>query len=105
MDGEARMIEFSDKQCFICGSRDKVEVHHIFGAANRARSDKDGMTIYLCSECHREGRYAVHQNADTAQLIHAVGELMWLAKHPGAGVWEFAAKYGRNYLRDWEGLQ
>ncbi len=95
------MIGFQDKQCFICGSRKNVEVHHIFGASNRTKSDKDGLTVYLCSDCHREGRYAAHRDANTAQLLHAVGELMWMVKHPDKGVWDFVARYGRNYLRDW----
>lgn len=95
------MIYFDDKQCFLCGSRDRVEMHHIFGASNRKQSDKEGMTIYLCADCHREGRHAVHNDAKTAQALHAIGELMWIAQHPGTDVWDFVAKYGRNYLRDW----
>ena len=25
------MIKFDDRRCFICGSSDRVELHHIFG--------------------------------------------------------------------------
>lgn len=95
------MIKFEDRSCFICGSRERVELHHIFGAANRGRSDDDGLTVFLCARCHREGKHSAHQSAEVAQLLHAVGELMWLREHTDKGVWDFARRYGRNYLRDW----
>lgn len=95
------MIHFDDKCCFMCGSRDRVEMHHIFGAANRDKSDEDGLTVFLCARCHREGRYSAHGSGETAQLLHAVGELMWLRMNPEKDVWDFARRYGKNYLRDW----
>ena len=95
------MIHFDEKACFICGSRKNVEVHHIFGASNRTKSDKDGLTVYLCSDCHREASHAAHRDANTAQLLHAVGELMWMVKHPNADKVDFMLRYGRKYLRDW----
>lgn len=96
------MIRFDDRRCFICGSSDRVELHHIFGGMNRKRADEDGLTVFLCARCHREGRYSVHGSGEAAQLLHAVGELMWLRTHPDADVWDFARRYGKNYLRDWE---
>lgn len=96
------MICFNDRVCFICGSREHVELHHIFGASNRGKSDEDGLTVYLCARCHREGRYSAHGSGEAAQMLHAIGELMWLRAHPQAGVWDFARRYGRNYLRDYK---
>ena len=95
------MTCFEDRVCFICGSRERVELHHIFGAANRGKSDDDGLTVYLCACCHREGRFSAHGSGETAQLLHAIGELMWLRMHPEADVWDFVRRYGRNYLRDY----
>lgn len=95
------MIRFDDRRCFICGGSDRVELHHIFGAANRAKADDDGLTVFLCARCHREARYSAHQSAEVAQMLHAIGELMWLRANPTASVWDFARRYGRNYLRDY----
>ncbi len=96
------MIRFEDRACFICGSRERVELHHIFGAADRKKSDEDGLTVFLCARCHREGKTSAHGSGETAQLLHAIGELMWLRAHPEASVWDFRQRYGRNYLRDYK---
>lgn len=96
------MIHFDDRVCFICGSRQNVELHHIFGASNRGKSDEDGLTVYLCSKCHREGRYSAHGSGEVAQMLHVIGELMWLRAHPAANIADFRRRYGRNYLRDYK---
>ena len=96
------MIHFEDECCFICGSEKQLELHHIFGGANRRKADDDGLTVYLCSDCHRESRLSVHQSSEMAQLMHAIGELMWLNNHPGSTVSDFSRRYGRNYLRDYD---
>ena len=54
------MIKFEDRRCFICGSCDRVELHHIFGGMNRKRADEDGLTVFLCARCHREGKNSAH---------------------------------------------
>lgn len=41
------MICFEDECCFICGSEKQLELHHIFGGANRKKADDDGLTVYL----------------------------------------------------------
>lgn len=45
------------KECFLCkrnGSGDRLERHHIFGGANRWKSEKLGLVVWLCGErCHR----------------------------------------------------
>lgn len=91
--------------CFICGSRHNVELHHIFGASNRKKSDKEALTIYLCEDCHRTGRDSAHQSGKTSQLLHAIGELMWLYEHPSKNIRDFIKQYGRNYLKDYEAVQ
>lgn len=41
------MICFEDECCFICGSEKQLELHHIFGGANRKKADDDGLCISL----------------------------------------------------------
>ena len=41
----------NDKRCFLCGRNDTgdpLERHHIFGGANRKKSEKYGLVVYLC---------------------------------------------------------
>ena len=58
------------KRCFLCGATggaDPLDRHHIFpGTANRKKSEKYGLVVYLChNRCHIFGRRAVHNNATT----------------------------------------
>lgn len=46
--------------CFACGRSGHTETHHIiYGTGMRAISDREGLTCYLCRECHR-GTNGVH---------------------------------------------
>lgn len=41
------------KVCYLCGRRTGLEEHHIFGGvANRKISEKYGLKVWLCHECH-----------------------------------------------------
>ncbi len=93
---------FSNRVCFICGAYREIEKHHIFGGANRNKSEADGLTVYLCAGCHRHAPWSAHQSARTAQLLHAFGEMMWLGDKPERTIADFRYRYGRNYLRDYE---
>jgi hypothetical protein len=47
--------------CMICKTTRNIERHHVcFGSADRKISDKYGLIVPLCSDCHR-GRTGVHQ--------------------------------------------
>ena len=49
----AESIIQKDRECFFCGRMTGLERHHIFGGmANRKISEKYGLTVYLCHECH-----------------------------------------------------
>jgi len=55
------IIQTNKANCFICGGRASEEHHCIYGTANRKLSEKYGLKVYLCTDCHRTGRYAVHR--------------------------------------------
>ena len=50
-----------------------MEKHHIFGAANRKKSEKYGLTVDLCHWCHNEPPDGAHFSAATAQALHEYG--------------------------------
>ena len=57
---------FDQPQCYICGRETGLEIHHIMAGSNRRHSDRLGLWVHLCSECHR--------GADGAQYNREVGD-------------------------------
>lgn len=89
------------RECWLCkrnGQLDRLEKHHIFGGANRWKSEKYGLVVWLCGErCHKLGKYAVHQNADTMLLLHQYGQRKAM-KEQGWDISKFIEVFGKNYL-------
>lgn len=96
------IVQADETECFLCGkngSADRLEKHHIFGAANRNHSEEDGLFVYLCgNQCHRNGPQAAHRSANTAEFLHKAGQRAWELKNGSRA--EFRARYGKNYLED-----
>ena len=43
----------TQKECYLCGRKTCLERHHILsGVANRKLSEKYGLWVYLCCDCH-----------------------------------------------------
>lgn len=88
-------------QCWLCGangSYDPLDCHHIFGGANRKKSERMGLVVYLChNRCHIFGRNAAHQNKDTMLKLHQYGQRKAMEEND----WDterFIAEFGKNYL-------
>lgn len=88
-----------DNICFMCGrngSADKLDRHHVFGAANRKHSEKYGLVVMLCHDrCHENGERAAHRDKGTADYLHQVGQKYFEKDHTRD---EFMKIFGRNYL-------
>lgn len=89
------------KECFLCkrnGRGDRLEKHHIFGAANRPKSEKYGLVVYLCGErCHRNGPYSTHQNKQVADYLHRYGQEKCM-REQNWSVEKFVKEFGKNFL-------
>ena len=49
----AKSIMQDEKRCYLCSKLTGLEKHHIFGGvANRPISEKLGLWVYLCHDCH-----------------------------------------------------
>lgn len=49
----AKSILQNERVCYFCGKANNIESHHIFsGVANRPVSEKYGLKVYLCHDCH-----------------------------------------------------
>ena len=86
--------------CFLCKRNrhaGQLELHHIFGGARRKLSDKYGLCVTLCEECHRLGKHAVHQSAETMQYLHEYGQRKAMIEN-GWTAEQFREVFGKNYL-------
>ena len=82
--------------CFLCGNWENLETHHIYGGARRSASDRYGMTVRLCHDCHQEDRDSAHRSGATKLYLHKYGERKLLRQ--GWTVEQFIAVFERNYL-------
>lgn len=91
------IIQENTDTCFACGRYGQMERHHaIFGTANKKKSDKYGLTVYLCADCHR-GTAGVHgRDGYSLDLqIKRIAQKKFEEKH---GHKKFMEVFGRNYI-------
>lgn len=82
--------------CYICGNNKGFELHHVFGASNRKKSDKYGLTVYLCHNCHNAPPNGVHFNVENARRLKAKAQKMAMQYYK----WDteqFRMIWGRSY--------
>lgn len=88
-------------ECWLCsrnGCGDPLDKHHIFGGANRSKSERYGLYVYLChNRCHENGPDAVHRNPETAQRLHEYGQRLVMEEQNWTAE-EFRFEFGKNYL-------
>lgn len=91
----------TDGKCWLCGANgyaDPLDRHHIFGGANRKKSEKMGLVVLLChNSCHIFGKNAAHQNKHTMLLLHQYGQRKAMEEH-NLTVEDFIREFGKNYL-------
>lgn len=99
------IITQEDSLCFVCKKAWATETHHVFeGIANRKISDRDGLTIRVCKECHN----AIHNGNRSKALmkaLHELGQEKWeayygpdLEKEGKDPRKVFMERYGKNWL-------
>lgn len=90
-----------NRECWLCGrngAADPLDRHHIFGAANRDKSEHYGLVVYLCHKrCHIFGPQAAHNNAETAKALRQYGQRKAMEEN-GWSTEDFIKEFGRNYL-------
>ena len=83
------------ESCFLCGSHNWIEVHHIFGGANRTKSTKYGLVVPLCHYCHNEPPNGVHFNKERRTYLNKLGQEAFEKHNPDL---DFLRIFGKNYL-------
>ena len=91
--------------CIICGSPYDLDIHHLIeGTGKRDLSDKDGLTVYLCRDCHTGAKDSVHANWRTNRWSKICGQLAYERNLCAEGMTieeareDFRRRYGKSYL-------
>ncbi len=89
------------KECWLCGRNgtvDPLDRHHVFGAANKKKSEQYGCLVDLCHHrCHLFGEYAVHKNAETMLSLHQHFQRK-VMQEQNMTVEEFREEFGKSYI-------
>lgn len=70
-------------------------MHHIFGGANRKKSEQYGLVVCLCHHCHNEPPNGVHHNKEQMDWLRAEGQKRFEEEYPEL---DFLKLFGKNYL-------
>lgn len=84
------------KICFICGTTFNLHKHHIFGGANRRKSEKDGCWCYLCANDHNMSNRGVHLNRQADLTLKRICQVAWETEY-NKSTDDFIKEYGRSY--------
>ena len=76
-----------------------LERHHIFGGANRKKSDRLGLVVDLCRSCHNTPPHGVHHNRAMMQQLHEYGQRLAMYQNNWTKQ-DFIREFGKNYLED-----
>lgn len=85
--------------CYFQKRTDGIERHHIFGAANRKRSEEYGFVIPLHYSIHPNGagcQLSMDERKDLDVLLKQECQ-KWFLEHIG-GMDRWMKEFGRNYL-------
>lgn len=85
-----------ERCCLVCRTTYNIHKHHVFyGTANRKKSEKYGLTVYLCARHHNMSNEGVHFNKPLDTKIKQMAQRKFEEKHSRE---EFIWEFGRNWL-------
>ena len=87
----ASSIITQEKRCYLCGTTFNLQEHHCVFGRFRKLSDKYGLVVPLCAECH----YEVHHEAEQAYYLKQVAQKAFDKKY---GEGKFFEIFGVNFL-------
>ena len=95
------ILQEDKNHCFLCGmnaSLEPLDLHHVFNKADKKKSEKYGLTVYLHhNKCHIFGKDSVHQNAAVNNALKAKAQEIAMERY-GWTTEDFIRIFGRNYL-------
>lgn len=94
------IIQADREHCFICGRNSHADYwgldeHHVFGGANRKKSEQYGLKVYICHDrCHLNG---VHKDAELNRKVQTIVQKRAM-QHYGWSIDDFRNIFGKNYI-------
>lgn len=83
--------------CRICGTTQDLHSHEVFyGTANRQKSIKDKMVVYLCGYHHNLSDAGVHNNKSWDLTLKKEAQEIWENTYGDRD--QFIKRYGKSYL-------
>ena len=92
--GRADSIMSDKKECFVCGRSGALHLHHVFGGANRKKSDIYGCWCWLCPE-HHTGNNGVHFKRELDLKLKKECQSIWERSHSRD---EWFRKFGKSFI-------
>lgn len=86
----------NEKQCFLCGKQYGLERHHVLGGPNRKWSEKYGLTVWLCHDCHTGtdgAQYNKEKNFKLKEIAQKAFEKIYTHD-------DWMRIFGRNYIME-----
>lgn len=90
----AKSILQKEKVCLVCKTTMNLHKHHVLYGPNRPKSEKYGLTVYLCQE-HHTGNQGVHFQKQFNEELHQMAQMAFEEIY---GHELFIQEFGRNYL-------
>lgn len=95
MKNKSVIDDDSLEKCFLCGRYGPVDEHHIFGGPVRSVSDRYGLVVHLCRDCHA----MIHDSErgqEAKQHLHEVGQIAYEQRYGNRTA--FIREFIRSYL-------
>lgn len=90
----AKSIMQNDNSCYLCGSSKNLECHHVInGNPGRKLSEKHGLKVKLCQECHKN----VHADVSVRWALKRRAQIKWMEKNKKR-ISDFVSVFGKNYI-------
>lgn len=103
-----KSIMQTKKECYLCRMTANVigydgqltdrglEEHHVIsGTANRAKSERHGLKVYLCKMHHTAGKDAVHMNRSVELCLKREAQTIFERTHTRK---EWLEEFGKSWL-------
>ena len=86
----------NERKCFICGKQGQLDCHHcLSGISNRKHSERLGLKIWLCPDCHRK-LHDDHHGRELELSIKQLGQRKFEEVYGTRQ--EFISIFGKSYL-------
>lgn len=91
----SKSIMQNGERCYLCGRVTELERHHVLGGvANRPLSEKYGLWVYLCHDCHT-GKDGAQYDRKKGDALKRLAQIAFEARHSHD---EWMQVFKKNYL-------